>query len=110
MSPTKLHQAVAHARGGQGPYLLECKTFRMTGHSAHDAAHYVPKGLFEEWSKLDPIVRLEKRMLDEGWAPREEIDELHAAVTREVDDAVAWAEQSPFPDAATLLDDVYESQ
>ena len=39
-------RAVAHARAGNGPYLLECKTFRMTGHSAHDAAHYVPKDLF----------------------------------------------------------------
>ena len=59
-------RAAAHARAGKGPYLLECKTFRMTGHSAHDAAHYVPKDLFEEWGKLDPIVRLEKRMLDEA--------------------------------------------
>jgi TPP-dependent pyruvate/acetoin dehydrogenase alpha subunit len=103
-------RAVAHARSGQGPYLLECKTFRMTGHSAHDMAHYVPKGLFEEWGKLDPIVRLEKRMIEQGWALQSEIDEVHAAITREVDDAVAWAEASPFPDPATLLEDVYESQ
>ena len=102
-------RAAAHARAGNGPYLLECKTFRMTGHSAHDAAHYVPKGLFEEWGKLDPIVRLEKRMLDEAWALQGDLDELHAAVTREVDDAVAWAEQSPYPDPATLQDNVYES-
>src|SRR2546421_2190637 len=102
-------RAAAYARSGQGPYLLECKTFRMTGHSAHDAAHYVPKGLFEEWGKLDPIVRLEKRMVEEGWAPQEEIDELHAAVTREVNDGVEWAEQSPAPDPASLLDDVYEN-
>jgi TPP-dependent pyruvate/acetoin dehydrogenase alpha subunit len=102
-------RAAAYARGGSGPYLLECKTFRMTGHSAHDMAHYVPQGLFEEWGKLDPIVRLEKRMLDESWSDQGEIDEARAAVASEVDDAVAWAEQSPFPDAATLLDDVYES-
>jgi pyruvate dehydrogenase E1 component alpha subunit len=102
-------RAVAYARSGKGPYLLECKTFRMTGHSAHDAAHYVPKGLFEEWSKLDPIVRLEKRMLDEAWAVQGELDEVHAAITREVDDAVAWAEASPYPDAGTLMDDVYET-
>jgi pyruvate dehydrogenase E1 component alpha subunit len=102
-------RAAEHARSGKGPYMLECKTFRMTGHSAHDAAHYVPKGLFEEWGKLDPIVRLEKRMLDEAWATQEEIDEVHAAINREVDDAVAWAEQSPYPDAASLLDNVYES-
>src|SRR5207253_254202 len=103
-------RAAAHARGGLGPYLLECKTFRMTGHSAHDAAHYVPAGLFEEWSKLDPIVRLEKRMIEEGRATREDVDALHASVKAEVDDAVEWAEKSPWPDASTLLDGVYQSE
>jgi pyruvate dehydrogenase E1 component alpha subunit len=103
-------RAAAHARSGGGPYLLECKTFRMTGHSAHDAAHYVPKQLFEEWEKLDPIVRAERRMLDEGWATQGEIDQMHADVRQEVDDAVAWAEQSPYPDPATLEEDVYETE
>jgi pyruvate dehydrogenase E1 component alpha subunit len=103
-------RAVDHARSGKGPYLLECKTFRMTGHSAHDAAHYVPKGLFDEWGKLDPITRLEARMLLESWADRAELDQRHAAIRKEVDDAVAWADASPFPDPATLLDDVYETQ
>src|SRR5258708_38736955 len=90
-------RAVAYARSGQGPYLLECKTFRMTGHSAHDMAHYVPKGLFEEWGKLDPIVRLQQRMLEKAWATQGEIDAVLAAVTREVADAVGWAEAGPFP-------------
>jgi pyruvate dehydrogenase E1 component alpha subunit len=103
-------RAVDHARSGKGPYLLECKTFRMTGHSAHDAAHYVPKSLFDEWGKLDPITRLEARMLLESWADRAELDQRHAAIRKEVDDAVAWADASPFPDPATLLDDVYETQ
>jgi pyruvate dehydrogenase E1 component alpha subunit len=103
-------RAAAHARSGNGPYLLECKTFRMTGHSAHDAAHYVPKDLFEEWGKLDPIARFEARMLAEGWSTQAGIDELHAAVHREVDEGVAWAGQSPYPDPATLLDGVYESE
>jgi TPP-dependent pyruvate/acetoin dehydrogenase alpha subunit len=48
-------------------------------------------------------------MLAEGWAAQAAIDELHAAVHREVDEGVAWAEQSPYPDPATLLDGVYES-
>jgi pyruvate dehydrogenase E1 component alpha subunit len=103
-------RAVDHARAGKGPYLIECKTFRMTGHSAHDAAHYVPKGLFEEWGKLDPIVRLKARMLAESWADREELEQRHAAIRKEVDEAQAWAEASPLPDPATLLDDVYENQ
>ncbi len=103
-------RALAHARGGHGPYLIECKTFRMTGHSAHDSAHYVPPALFEEWGKLDPIVRLEARMLEEGWADKSEIEALRARVRQETDEAVAWAEASPYPDPATLLDGVYESE
>jgi pyruvate dehydrogenase E1 component alpha subunit len=101
-------RAVEHARAGNGPYLLECKTFRMTGHAAHDAADYVPKNLWDEWAKLDPITRLEGRMRDRGWADQGELDELHARVKAEVDEAVAWAEASPFPDPSTLLNDVYE--
>lgn len=102
-------RGLAHVRSGQGPYMLECKTFRMTGHSAHDAAHYVPKNLFDEWGKLDPIVRLEAKMIENGWADQAYIDQTHAAILHEVDEAVAWAEKSPYPDASTLLDDVYET-
>jgi len=102
-------RALAHCRAGLGPYLLECKTFRMTGHSAHDAAHYVPKSLFEEWEKLDPITRFETKMMAEGWAGPADLDTARAAVIAEVDDAVAWADQSPWPDPATLLDGIYEN-
>jgi pyruvate dehydrogenase E1 component alpha subunit len=101
-------RAVEYARSGRGPYLLECKTFRMTGHSAHDGAHYVPPELFAAWSKRDPIQRLESLMIEEGWAGRAELDEVQAGIRREVDEAVAWAENSPYPDTATLLDGVYE--
>lgn len=103
-------RALEHARSGRGPYFLECKTFRMTGHSAHDGADYVPKALFEEWGKLDPIQRLEAKMLDKGWTTQEAIDEVHAGIRQEVDEAIAWAEASPYPDPATLLDGVYETQ
>ncbi|HTS25101.1 MAG TPA: thiamine pyrophosphate-dependent dehydrogenase E1 component subunit alpha [Bryobacteraceae bacterium] len=102
-------RAVAHARSGAGPYLIECKTFRMTGHSAHDAAHYVPPGMFEEWAKLDPITRLQDKMLGEGWADQNALDEMRSSILRDIDEAVAWAEQSPHPDPATLVSDVYEN-
>jgi len=108
-----VHEAVgrarAHAVSGNGPYLLECKTFRMTGHSAHDAAEYVPRELFEQWEKLDPVTRLEDRLTKDGLAKRKDIDAVHTRVRAEVDEAVAWAEQSPYPDPATLLEDVYEN-
>jgi TPP-dependent pyruvate/acetoin dehydrogenase alpha subunit len=101
-------RAAQHARAGNGPYLIECKTFRMTGHSAHDAADYVPPGLREEWERKDPIARLEKRMIGEGWASRDEIDRMHEEIRQEVDAAIEWAENSPYPDASELLDNVYE--
>src|SRR6202165_5456369 len=60
-------RAMAHARAGEGTYLLECKTFRMNGHSAHDGADYVPKQLWEEWAAKDPIQRLARLVGGEGW-------------------------------------------
>jgi pyruvate dehydrogenase E1 component alpha subunit len=103
-------RAAEHCRAGRGPYLIECKTFRMTGHSAHDGGDYVPKHLWEEWGAKDPIARLERRMLDRGEATRDDIDALYAAIRAEVDEAIAWAEASPYPDPATLEQDVYEGQ
>ncbi len=101
-------RAAAHAREGLGPYLIECKTFRMTGHSAHDPGDYVPKHLWAEWAAKDPLLRLEQLMRERGWAGQAEIDELYARLRREVDEAIDWAEKSPYPDPSTLLDDVYE--
>ena len=102
-------RAAAHARAGLGPYMVECKTFRMTGHAAHDAALYVPKHLFEEWAKKDPIDRLEGLILSRGWGSREQIEEIHRNILKEVDEAVEWAENSPYPDPSELLDNVYDS-
>jgi pyruvate dehydrogenase E1 component alpha subunit len=65
--------------------------------------------MWREWGKLDPIVRLEARMLDRGWVRQSELDELHTRIRGEVDEAVASAENSPYPDPAELLDGVYES-
>ncbi|MEO7648875.1 MAG: thiamine pyrophosphate-dependent dehydrogenase E1 component subunit alpha [Bryobacteraceae bacterium] len=100
-------RAVAHARAGNGPYLIECKTFRMTGHSAHDGADYVPKHLFDEWRAKDPILRLERLMVEQRWADVAEFDRMNAEIRCEVDEAIEWAENSPYPDPSELLDDVY---
>jgi len=102
-------RAAAHARAGSGPYLVECKTFRMTGHSAHDPADYVPKHLWAEWAARDPILRLETLMLDRGWSDRKAIDDLYNGLRREVDEAIEWAENSPYPDPADVLANVYET-
>jgi pyruvate dehydrogenase E1 component alpha subunit len=101
-------RAVAHAREGLGPYLIECKTFRMTGHSAHDGADYVPKHLWDEWAAKDPILRLERLMLDRGWAEQADIDRTRTEIRAEIDEAIEWAEKSPYPDPSELTDGVYD--
>lgn len=99
--------AIARARQGRGPSFIECKTFRMTGHSAHDAAEYVPRRLFEEWKKKDPILRLEKLILSSRAITRERLAALDEQIVKEIDGAVAFAEASPLPEGPTATEDVY---
>jgi pyruvate dehydrogenase E1 component alpha subunit len=100
-------KAVARARQGDGPSFLECMTFRMTGHSAHDAAEYVPHRLLQEWAKKDPIPRLEKHLLSGKIVTRQQIDELDRRIQKEIDAAVADAEARALPKGQTALEGVY---
>jgi TPP-dependent pyruvate/acetoin dehydrogenase alpha subunit len=102
-----VEQAIDRARAGEGPTFIECKTFRMTGHSAHDAAEYVPSELFRKQAGNDPIPRLEKFLLTEGLMTLERIRELDQAILKEIDDAVAYAEASPLPAGADVVKGVY---
>ena len=99
--------AVERARGGGGPELIECKTMRMMGHAIHDGAEYVPRELLEEWEKRNPVELYERKLLDAGVADQTEIDEIKHRCEVEVTDAIDFAENSPFPDAATVTDGVY---
>ena len=100
-------RAIDRARSGGGPSLVEYKTFRMTGHSAHDDAGYVPPELFEEWKRKDPIIRFEKQLLDERTVSQQRIDEMQRECALMIDDAVDWAEKQPFPAPEEVTRDVY---
>jgi len=100
-------EAAAWARRGQGPTFLECRTFRMTGHSAHDAAEYVPARLLQAWAKKDPIQRLEKHLLSNRIMTRQQIAELDRRIQQEIDAAIADAEARPLPKGETALEGVY---
>ena len=100
--------AVDYARSGGGPSLIEYKTFRMTGHSAHDDAGYVPPEMFEDWQKKDPIVRFEKQLREDSEITQERIDEMQVECVKIIDDAVDWAEQQPYPKAEDVTKDVYD--
>jgi acetoin:2,6-dichlorophenolindophenol oxidoreductase subunit alpha len=100
-------EAIARARRGKGPSFLECKTFRMTGHSAHDGAEYVPARLLQAWAKKDPIQRLEKQLLSNRVMTRQQIDDLGRRIQKEIAEAVADAEARPLPKGETALQGVY---
>lgn len=100
-------EAIERARSGGGPTLIEAKTMRMLGHAIHDGAEYVPRELLAAWEAKDPIRRYEERLLAEGIADREELDEIGRRCEIEIEDAIAFAEASPWPDPATVADDVY---
>jgi TPP-dependent pyruvate/acetoin dehydrogenase alpha subunit len=100
-------KAIERARAGLGPTLLECKTFRMTGHSAHDDASYVSREVFEEWKQKDPISRYQRVLLQEEIISQDKIEAMRKQVIEEVDQAVDWAERSPYPEPEECLRGVY---
>jgi TPP-dependent pyruvate/acetoin dehydrogenase alpha subunit len=100
-------KAVARARSGDGPSFLECRTFRMTGHSAHDMAEYVPERLRRSWAKKDPIVRFEKHLLARRILTRQRIQEMELAISKEIEDAVAEAEAGPLPEGREAMEGIY---
>ncbi len=100
-------RVVEHARSGKGPAMVECKTFRVRGHSEADKADYVPQELRAEWLAKDPIKRFETYLTGEGILTAASKSEIEARVKAEVEDAVRFAEGSPGPDGATVADNVF---
>ena len=100
-------RAIEKARGGGGPTLIESMTLRMEGHAVHDDAFYVPKELFEEWAKRDPIERFRSWLRENADMTDEEEDEVAAGVKRTLTQAIERAESSPLPDPSTVTDKVF---
>ena len=100
-------KAVARARAGNGPSFIECKTYRLTGHSAHDMAEYVPEKILKEGAKKDPIARLEKILLAKKLMTRSDIQAMEEKIHKEIDGAIVKAEASPLPEGASALEGVY---
>src|SRR5213592_4071387 len=100
-------RAIEKAREGGGPTLVESVTLRMEGHAVHDDAFYVPKDMFEEWAKRDPIERFRSWLRENGDFTDEEENEIGSEVKRLLGDAMRRAEESPQPDPADLTEGVY---
>ena len=102
-------EAIARARAGDGPTLLECKTYRFYDHVGVRGMgmNYRTEEEVEQWKQRDPIVLLEQRLAEQDILSKEAAQAVHDQVTREVDAAVKFANESPMPDPSALLEDVY---
>ncbi|MFC1908041.1 thiamine pyrophosphate-dependent dehydrogenase E1 component subunit alpha [Chloroflexota bacterium] len=103
----KVNEAVARARKGEGPTLIECKTCRQHGHFEGDAEIYRTKEEVEECKKRDPIPRFKKQLIEMKILTEKETDEIDKAAIKEIDDAVKFAKRSPDPDPMETLEDLY---
>jgi len=103
-------EAVARARGGEGPTLIEAMTFRFHGHIFGDADGYMDPAQKAEAMKQDPVPRFRQWLIAQGHAREGELAALEAAAEREVDEAVEFALASPYPDVAELRRDVFAQE
>jgi acetoin:2,6-dichlorophenolindophenol oxidoreductase subunit alpha len=99
--------ALDRARAGEGPTLIEFKTYRYRGHSRTDTGPYRPAGELEEWQKRDPIDILKKRMIAAGQLDETEFDEMKSAAEQLVFDAIEYAKVEPYPPVEALWDHIY---
>lgn len=100
-------EAVRRARKGDGPSIVECKTWRWRGHFEGDPSVYKDPGEQESWIKKDPIPRLGQKLVELKLATAADLDEIKAGVQAQVEAAVAFAQNSPYPDPEDVLTDVF---
>ena len=103
-------EAVARARGGEGPTLIEAQTYRYMGHfGADDPLGYRSEEEQQYYLDRDCIVRARAHILDGSYAIEEELDQIDASCLQAVSEATLYANESPFPDPQELTEDVYVS-
>lgn len=111
MSPEAVHDAIveasSRARKGEGPTLLDIRTYRYKGHSMSDPQKYRTKEEVAEWIEQDPIDHCLQVIRDNKWLTEKEIEEIGLWVKKEVEESVEFAENSPYPEGHELYEDVY---
>ena len=114
MRPESVHEAIEaaadRARRGDGPTLLDIRTYRYKGHSMSDPQKYRSKDEVGEWIEKDPITHVLNVIKTEKYLTQKQIDKIEADTKKEVMDAVKFAEDSPFPEKEELFEDVYQQK
>ena len=99
--------AVQHVRSGKGPYFLEARTYRFRGHSMADPVLYRSKDEEAEYRKLDPITQYGEWLLSSKMTTQKKLDSISEEVEKEVEESIAFAEESPFPAPEALYHNIY---
>ncbi|MBI4305882.1 MAG: pyruvate dehydrogenase (acetyl-transferring) E1 component subunit alpha [Chloroflexi bacterium] len=99
--------AVHHARSGKGPAFIESKTFRFHGHSMADPVKYRGDEEEERWKRRDPLHTFPRMLLELGLATDKDIEKIKAEAEAEIDAAIKFAEDSPWPAPEALYEDIY---
>ena len=114
MTPEAVHEGVARAvkraREGDGPTLIEMKTYRYKGHSVSDPQKYRTKEEVDEYKEQDPITKVMNTILENNYATPEDLAAIDARINDVVEASVRFAEDSPWPDDSEVLKDVYIDQ
>jgi len=100
-------RAATRARAGEGPTLLEFRTYRYKGHSMSDPQKYRTKEEVEQYKHRDPIEVTRKTILDKKFATEKELEDIDNKIVQQVEESVKFAEESKFPDPSEALTDVY---
>jgi pyruvate dehydrogenase E1 component alpha subunit len=111
MSPEAVHeafyQAAERGRRGDGPTLLELRTYRYKGHSMSDPAKYRTKDELESYKNQDPIEHVKEVLISNGWATESDLEKVELKVKEIVNECVTFAEESPYPSIDEVYKDVY---
>jgi pyruvate dehydrogenase E1 component alpha subunit len=111
MNVESVHEAVARAatraRSGEGPTLLEFRTYRYKGHSMSDPQKYRTKEEVEEYKQRDPIEQVRNTILEKKMASEKDLDAIEQKVNAQVEESVKFAEESKYPDPSEAMHDIY---
>jgi pyruvate dehydrogenase E1 component alpha subunit len=104
------HEAVARARAGDGPSLLECKTYRWHSHyESSNLPDLRPVEEIEAWKQKCPVANFEWKLLEQGIMTTQDFEECNREILAQIDDAVDYAMKSPLPDPESAMEDVFSA-
>lgn len=103
----EMKEAVEYVRGGNGPMLIEMKTYRYKGHSMSDPAKYRTREELDKYKGKDPLADLKIYIQEHDLIPQKELEEVGSRIKNTIEECVKFAEESPYPDESALYEDIY---